>query len=118
MCARTCSWGVAKGTVAPVPRAGTRLGKWKRSAWRAAGCLGLLGALTALAVGLSFPVWIRQIGGASVLNGHITIADGVAITGMGMVMRSIEEKGIRHASLRSRVDSSNKSYVRISIARK
>ncbi|ALR92196.1 MULTISPECIES: UDP-3-O-(3-hydroxymyristoyl)glucosamine N-acyltransferase [Vibrio] len=35
-----------------------------------------------------------QIGGASVLNGHITIADGVAITGMGMVMRSIEEKGL------------------------
>ncbi|ELE6599223.1 TPA: UDP-3-O-(3-hydroxymyristoyl)glucosamine N-acyltransferase [Vibrio alginolyticus] len=35
-----------------------------------------------------------QIGGASVLNGHITIADGVAITGMGMVMRNIEEKGL------------------------
>ncbi len=35
-----------------------------------------------------------QIGGASVINGHITIADGVAITGMGMVMRSIEEKGV------------------------
>ncbi|MGR5243781.1 UDP-3-O-(3-hydroxymyristoyl)glucosamine N-acyltransferase [Vibrio alfacsensis] len=35
-----------------------------------------------------------QIGGASVLNGHITIADGVAITGMSMVMRSIEEKGL------------------------
>ncbi|GEM74079.1 UDP-3-O-(3-hydroxymyristoyl)glucosamine N-acyltransferase [Vibrio sagamiensis] len=35
-----------------------------------------------------------QIGGASVLNGHISIADGVAITGMGMVMRSIEEKGL------------------------
>ncbi len=33
------------------------------------------------------------IGGASVINGHITIADGVTITGMGMVMRSIEEKG-------------------------
>lgn len=37
-----------------------------------------------------------QIGGASVLNGHITIADGVAITGMGMVMRSIEEKAFTH----------------------
>ena len=37
-----------------------------------------------------------QIGGASVLNGHITIADGVAITGMGMVMRSIEEKACTH----------------------
>lgn len=34
------------------------------------------------------------IGGASVLNGHIQIADGVTITGMGMVMRSIEEKGM------------------------
>ncbi|WP_162045746.1 UDP-3-O-(3-hydroxymyristoyl)glucosamine N-acyltransferase [Vibrio taketomensis] len=34
------------------------------------------------------------IGGASVLNGHIEIADGVTITGMGMVMRSIDEKGI------------------------
>ena len=34
------------------------------------------------------------IGGASVINGHITIADGVTITGMGMVMRSIEEKGM------------------------
>ncbi|MFH0256277.1 UDP-3-O-(3-hydroxymyristoyl)glucosamine N-acyltransferase [Vibrio rumoiensis] len=34
------------------------------------------------------------IGGASVLNGHIEIADGVTITGMGMVMRSISEKGV------------------------
>ncbi|MBY8292175.1 UDP-3-O-(3-hydroxymyristoyl)glucosamine N-acyltransferase [Vibrio fluvialis] len=34
------------------------------------------------------------IGGASVLNGHIEIADGVTITGMGMVMRSIDEKGM------------------------
>ncbi|OLQ91565.1 UDP-3-O-(3-hydroxymyristoyl)glucosamine N-acyltransferase [Vibrio panuliri] len=34
------------------------------------------------------------IGGASVINGHIEIADGVTITGMGMVMRSIDEKGI------------------------
>ncbi|SDH68061.1 UDP-3-O-[3-hydroxymyristoyl] glucosamine N-acyltransferase [Vibrio xiamenensis] len=34
------------------------------------------------------------IGGASVINGHIEIADGVTITGMGMVMRSIEEKGV------------------------
>ncbi|ANS84663.1 UDP-3-O-(3-hydroxymyristoyl)glucosamine N-acyltransferase [Vibrio scophthalmi] len=34
------------------------------------------------------------IGGASVINGHIEIADGVTITGMGMVMRSIEEKGM------------------------
>nr|MVG00894.1 UDP-3-O-(3-hydroxymyristoyl)glucosamine N-acyltransferase [Vibrio cholerae] len=31
---------------------------------------------------------------ASVINGHIEIADGVTITGMGMVMRSIEEKGM------------------------
>ncbi len=35
-----------------------------------------------------------QIGGGSAINGHITIADGVAITGMSMVMRSIEEKGV------------------------
>ncbi len=34
------------------------------------------------------------IGGACVINGHITIADGVTVTGMGMVMRSIEEKGM------------------------
>ncbi|WP_394248002.1 UDP-3-O-(3-hydroxymyristoyl)glucosamine N-acyltransferase [Vibrio profundi] len=34
------------------------------------------------------------IGGGSVINGHIEIADGVTITGMGMVMRSISEKGM------------------------
>ncbi|CAM3734252.1 UDP-3-O-(3-hydroxymyristoyl)glucosamine N-acyltransferase [Vibrio aerogenes CECT 7868] len=34
------------------------------------------------------------IGGAVVINGHIEIADGVTITGMGMVMRSIPEKGV------------------------
>jgi UDP-3-O-[3-hydroxymyristoyl] glucosamine N-acyltransferase len=34
------------------------------------------------------------IGGASVINGHIEIADGVTVTGMAMVMRSISEKGI------------------------
>ncbi|WP_375751086.1 UDP-3-O-(3-hydroxymyristoyl)glucosamine N-acyltransferase [Vibrio sp. HN007] len=34
------------------------------------------------------------IGGACVINGHIEIADGVTITGMGMVMRSIPEKGM------------------------
>jgi UDP-3-O-[3-hydroxymyristoyl] glucosamine N-acyltransferase len=34
------------------------------------------------------------IGGGAVINGHIEIADGVTITGMGMVMRSIEEKGV------------------------
>ncbi|WP_070970821.1 UDP-3-O-(3-hydroxymyristoyl)glucosamine N-acyltransferase [Vibrio sonorensis] len=34
------------------------------------------------------------IGGAAVINGHIDIADGVTITGMGMVMRSITEKGV------------------------
>ncbi len=34
------------------------------------------------------------IGGGSVINGHIEIADGVTITGMGMVMRGIKEKGI------------------------
>ncbi|WP_194437479.1 UDP-3-O-(3-hydroxymyristoyl)glucosamine N-acyltransferase [Vibrio fluminensis] len=34
------------------------------------------------------------IGGASVINGHIEIVDGVTITGMGMVMRGIDEKGM------------------------
>lgn len=34
------------------------------------------------------------IGGGSVINGHIQIADQVTITGMGMVMRSISEKGM------------------------
>ncbi len=34
------------------------------------------------------------IGGASVINGHIEIADGVTITGMAMVMRSLSEKGV------------------------
>lgn len=34
------------------------------------------------------------IGGATVINGHIEIVDGVTVTGMGMVMRSIEEKGM------------------------
>ncbi|MCL9776035.1 UDP-3-O-(3-hydroxymyristoyl)glucosamine N-acyltransferase [Vibrio methylphosphonaticus] len=35
-----------------------------------------------------------QVGGGSVINGHIEIADGVIVTGMGMVMRSIAEKGV------------------------
>lgn len=34
------------------------------------------------------------IGGACVINGHINITDGVHITGMGMVMRSISEPGV------------------------
>ncbi|MGO1247674.1 MAG: UDP-3-O-(3-hydroxymyristoyl)glucosamine N-acyltransferase [Oceanisphaera sp.] len=34
------------------------------------------------------------IGGAVVINGHIEICDGVTVTGMGMVMRSITEPGI------------------------
>ncbi|MCL4115820.1 UNVERIFIED_CONTAM: hypothetical protein GTU68_042719 [Idotea baltica] len=34
------------------------------------------------------------IGGGSVINGHIEITDGVTITGMGMVMRGISEKGM------------------------
>ena len=33
-------------------------------------------------------------GGGCVINGHIEIADGTTITGMGMVMRSIAEKGV------------------------
>ncbi|MBD1555970.1 UDP-3-O-(3-hydroxymyristoyl)glucosamine N-acyltransferase [Vibrio sp. S9_S30] len=35
-----------------------------------------------------------QIGGGSVINGHITIADQVFVTGMAMVMRDIKEKGV------------------------
>ncbi|MFA0440062.1 UDP-3-O-(3-hydroxymyristoyl)glucosamine N-acyltransferase [Vibrio sp. 10N.286.49.C2] len=35
-----------------------------------------------------------QIGGGTVINGHIEIVDGVIVTGMGMVMRGISEKGI------------------------
>lgn len=34
------------------------------------------------------------IGGGCVINGHIEIVDGVTITGMGMVMRGISEKGM------------------------
>lgn len=34
------------------------------------------------------------IGGTSVFNGHISICDGVTISGMCMVMRSIDEPGI------------------------
>ncbi|TFH90669.1 UDP-3-O-(3-hydroxymyristoyl)glucosamine N-acyltransferase [Vibrio ouci] len=34
------------------------------------------------------------IGGGTVINGHIEITDGVTITGMGMVMRGISEKGM------------------------
>lgn len=34
------------------------------------------------------------IGGASVINGHMEICDGVTITGMGMVMRTITEPGV------------------------
>lgn len=35
-----------------------------------------------------------QVGGASVLNGHMEICDGAIITGMSMVMKPITEKGI------------------------
>ncbi|MGQ0286964.1 UDP-3-O-(3-hydroxymyristoyl)glucosamine N-acyltransferase [Pasteurellaceae bacterium 22721_9_1] len=35
-----------------------------------------------------------QIGGASVINGHMEICDQAVITGMGMVMRPITEPGI------------------------
>ncbi|MCW9710048.1 UDP-3-O-(3-hydroxymyristoyl)glucosamine N-acyltransferase [Avibacterium sp. 21-586] len=34
------------------------------------------------------------IGGASVINGHMEIADKVTVTGMGMVMRPITESGV------------------------
>ncbi|MFC0180073.1 UDP-3-O-(3-hydroxymyristoyl)glucosamine N-acyltransferase [Thorsellia kenyensis] len=51
-----------------------------------AGCVTLAGSLT---IGANC-----QIGGASVLNGHMEIADGVIVTGMGMVMRPIDKPGI------------------------
>lgn len=35
-----------------------------------------------------------QIGGASVINGHMAICDRAVVTGMGMVMRPITEPGI------------------------
>lgn len=35
-----------------------------------------------------------QFGGGAVVNGHITIVDQVVVTGMSMVMRDIEEKGV------------------------
>lgn len=34
------------------------------------------------------------IGGASTINGHIEICDGVTITGMSMIMKPITEKGV------------------------
>lgn len=58
-----------------------------------------IGFGTAIAGGTTFAgsVTIGKyciIGGTSVFNGHITIADQVTISGMCMVMRSIEEKGV------------------------
>ncbi|AKO45466.1 UDP-3-O-(3-hydroxymyristoyl)glucosamine N-acyltransferase [[Haemophilus] ducreyi] len=35
-----------------------------------------------------------QIGGASVINGHMEICDGAIITGMSMIMKPITEKGV------------------------
>lgn len=35
-----------------------------------------------------------QVGGASVLNGHMEICDGAIMTGMSMIMKPITEKGI------------------------
>ncbi len=35
-----------------------------------------------------------MIAGASVINGHMEIADNVTITGMSMVMRPITEAGV------------------------
>lgn len=51
-----------------------------------AGCVTLAGSLKIGAY--------CQIGGASVLNGHMSIADGVIVTGMGMVMRPIDKAGV------------------------
>ncbi|MCK0534682.1 MULTISPECIES: UDP-3-O-(3-hydroxymyristoyl)glucosamine N-acyltransferase [unclassified Anaerobiospirillum] len=62
-----------------------------------------IGFGTAIAGGTTFAgsVTIGKfciIGGTSVFNGHITIADQVTISGMCMVMRSIEEKGATYSS--------------------
>lgn len=58
-----------------------------------------IGYGTAIAGGTTFAgsVTIGKyciIGGTSVFNGHITIADQVTISGMCMVMRSIDKKGV------------------------
>jgi len=58
-----------------------------------------VGAHTAIAgcVGIAGSTCIGKhcmIGGGAGINGHITIADRVIITGMGRVMRSINEPGI------------------------
>lgn len=58
-----------------------------------------IGFGTAIAGGTTFAgsVTIGKyciIGGTSVFNGHITIADQVTISGMCMVMRSIDKKGV------------------------
>ncbi|MDP5034507.1 MAG: UDP-3-O-(3-hydroxymyristoyl)glucosamine N-acyltransferase [Alishewanella sp.] len=39
------------------------------------------------------------IGGAAAINGHISICDGVHISGMAMVMKSISEKGVYTSGL-------------------
>ncbi len=58
-----------------------------------------IGAHTAIAGGVILAGGVKigkycSVGGASVLNGYITVADGSIITGMSMVMRSITIKGV------------------------
>lgn len=58
-----------------------------------------IGFGTAIAGGTTFAGSVTVgkyciIGGTSVFNGHITIADQVTISGMCMVMRSIDRKGV------------------------
>ncbi|MDQ1237549.1 MAG: UDP-3-O-(3-hydroxymyristoyl)glucosamine N-acyltransferase [Wigglesworthia glossinidia] len=45
-----------------------------------------------------------MIGGASVINGHITICDQVIITGMSMVMRSINSPGIYSSGIPTQIN--------------
>ncbi|MFP3036534.1 MAG: UDP-3-O-(3-hydroxymyristoyl)glucosamine N-acyltransferase [Arsenophonus sp. ER-LPS3-MAG3] len=59
----------------------------------------IIGDHTAIASGVIIAGSLRMgrycmIGGATVINGHIEICDKVTITGMSMVMRSINDPGI------------------------
>lgn len=50
------------------------------------------------------------IGGAAVVNGHIRVCDQVTITGMSMVMRSIDEPGIYSSGIPAQ---SNKEWRKV-----
>lgn len=77
-----------------------------------------IGYGTAIAGGTTFAGSVTVgkyciIGGTSVFNGHITIADQVTISGMCMVMRSIDKKGVYTSGIPAQ---SNKEW-RITAAR-